>query len=316
MKTQKQFKPKKNDVRFISDHFKLAGHLHLPDDFDANKKYPALVFANPVSSVKEQVAGVYAKSMAEKGFVCLAFDPRNFGESEGEPKRYKNNFLEAEDIKNAVSYIRTLSFVDKEKVGGVGICSGGGFMGYAAISDLRIKAIALISPLTDHADMLNYDPDFSAMKENLPYLIKMANDARQHYYETGEIMETDLILEAPEEAGQFLKEAADYYRTNRAGGSTCPTYSPKGAFWSLEHTVSYSAARFADLLQFTPLLTVIGSKATTKKSSLAFHDKANSEKELIEIAGASHMALYDTPEYVNQVTEKLTSFFKSKLQLS
>ncbi|MDR1583518.1 MAG: alpha/beta hydrolase, partial [Prevotellaceae bacterium] len=119
----------------------LSGDLYMPKDLDANKQYPALVIGPPFGGVKEQGPGVYANQMAQRGFVVLAFDPSYNGASGGEPRRVSSPDVFAEDFSAGVDYLGTRPFVDRSRIGAIGICGSGGFAIAATQVDTRIKAV-------------------------------------------------------------------------------------------------------------------------------------------------------------------------------
>ena len=129
------------DVRF-SNRFgiELAGHLYLPKDFDATKKYAAIAVCGPFGAVKEQASGLYAQELASRGLVAVAFDPSYTGESSGTPRYVNSPDINTEDFCAAVDFLSLLPFVDAEKVGIVGICGWGGMALNAAAIDPRIRA--------------------------------------------------------------------------------------------------------------------------------------------------------------------------------
>ena len=108
------------------NNVKLAGELYKPENFDSTKKYPAIIVVHPAGGVKEQVAGLYAKRLAENGFVTRAYDAAFQGESGGEPRFLENPSARVEDVRSSVDYLTTLPFVDKDNIGVLGICAGGG----------------------------------------------------------------------------------------------------------------------------------------------------------------------------------------------
>ena len=119
----------------------VSADLYVPKDMDNSKKYAALVIGTPYGGVKEQGAGIYAQTMAERGFVAIAFDESYNGESSGEPRHVSSPDLFSEDFSAGVDYLGTRSYVDRNKIGAIGICGSGGFALSAAKVDRRIKAM-------------------------------------------------------------------------------------------------------------------------------------------------------------------------------
>ncbi|CAK7038496.1 alpha/beta hydrolase [Tissierella sp.] len=119
----------------------ISADLYIEKDFNENKKYPVVIVGAPYGGVKEQGSGIYAQNMAERGFAALAFDPSFNGYSGGEPKHVSSPDFFVEDFSAAVDYIGTRTFVDRNKIGAIGICGSGGFALSAAQVDRRIKAI-------------------------------------------------------------------------------------------------------------------------------------------------------------------------------
>ena len=123
----------------------VAGNFFKPQDIDSNRKYPAIVVGHPMGAVKEQAANLYATKMAEQGFITLSLDLSFWGESEGQPRNLVSPDIYAEDFSAAVDFLGSQSFVDQERIGGIGICGSGGFIISAAKIDSRLKAIATVS---------------------------------------------------------------------------------------------------------------------------------------------------------------------------
>ena len=120
---QQQGKALVKKVQFVSEGENIVGNLFFPDDFDAGKQYPAVIVSGSWTTVKEQMAGLYAEKLAKEGFITLAFDFRNFGESGGEPRFYENPQQKVADIKSAVSYLQSLPEVNADTIGALGICA-------------------------------------------------------------------------------------------------------------------------------------------------------------------------------------------------
>ena len=125
--------------------FVIAGELYTSKSFDETKQYPALIVGAPYGGVKEQGPGVYANELAQRGFVILTFDQSFMGDSNGEPRHVSSPDIFTENFSAAVDYLGLQSFVDREKIGVIGICGSGGFTLSAAQVDTRIKAIATAS---------------------------------------------------------------------------------------------------------------------------------------------------------------------------
>ena len=308
--TMKNFKAGTNNVTFKSQGVKLAGLLFVPENFDDTKKYPAIVFSGPFNQVKEQMGSVYGKKMAALGYVFLSYDPYSFGDSEGEPRNNEHSHFKMESIRDAISYLGTLPFVDRERLFGLGGCASGGYMPIVAVTDKRLKAIATVSGMMD-----NTASYFGVMtKEQLMPLFKMANDARQKAYETGKTEYYDALgmnsldLEKLDKSSAMY-EGYDYYMTKRAGKETYPNYTHMAPMTLMENAPITSATALAPYL-YTPYLGIIGDKAETGILTEAFFEKCSEPKELFKVPGATHVSLYDIDKDVDRAVEKMDGFFK------
>lgn len=132
-------------VKFKNGAIEMAANLHFPAGFDEKKTYAAIVVTHPAGGVKEQTSGIYASQFAAEGFVAIAFDASCQGESGGEPRQLENPYTRVEDISAAIDYLTTLPYVDRERIGAMGICAGGAYTVNAALSDRRIKAVGTVS---------------------------------------------------------------------------------------------------------------------------------------------------------------------------
>ena len=300
-----------NTVNFKSQGHSLAGLLFVPDNFDAAKAYPTVVISSAFNQVKEQTGAVYGKKLAQQGYVVLSFDHLGYGDSEGAIRNNENPFWKMEGIRDAVSYLGTLPFVDRDKLYGLGVCAGGGYMAIVAVTDKRLKAIATVSGMMDNAGYY-----FGALtKEQLQPLFKMANDARQQAYETGEVAYYDALGMESLDVGSMDKNSAqyegyDYYMTARAGAQTYPNYTYKTVSTMMEVAPLTSAVYFAPNLN-TPYLGIYGEKAMADTAPLTvnFYEKASEPKELYEVKGASHVSLYDIDKDVDRAVDKMVEFF-------
>ena len=304
-----EFSIGQNKVRFLSEGKKVVGHLYVPEQYKKGDTMPAIVIVGPKGSVKEQTQSIYAKKLAERGFVTLAFDHRTYGESEGEPRHYENPYMKIEDAKTAVSYIGSLNCVDSTRIGMLGLCNGGGFGAAAAIYDRRVKAYASVSGLFDlRSQIINGKPEG---KKKLTSIMKQSADARQKYFETGVVEYMKQMTEADENSNQLRREAAEYYLTSRG---RVPNWGEnRMVVFSRDTRRSFDITDQIDLLAPTPYLAIVGTKALTFGLSETAYFRANNPKELFKIGGATHIDLYDKEKYVDQAVLKLKEFYDSSM---
>lgn len=298
----------KKSVTFQNGTIQMAGDLYLPAGFEESKKYPALVTVHPGGGVKEQTAGLYAQNLANQGFVTLAFDASYQGESGGEPRLLEDPTARVEDVRAAVDYLSTLSFVDEEKIGALGICAGGGYAVAAAQTERRIKAVATVSAV-DIGAMFRGE-DAAANLQTLDAVAKQrtaeARGAEAMYLNWA----PNCAEEINENTAVLMREAYDYYRTPRA---LHPNSTNRFLFSSLDKLMAFSASSQISSYLTQPLLLVVGSEADTRSYSEQFYALSNGPKELFWVEGATHIAMYDIPEYVAQAVTKLTAFYGENL---
>lgn len=308
----------KNKVNFLSEGTRIAGHLFIPKNYKPNGNFAAIVCITPASGIKEQTAGIYAEKLAQKGFIALAFDHRTYGESGGYPRGMENAPMKVEDIKNAISFISTVPGVNRAKVAELGICSGAGYSIQTAIFDQRVKSVATVSGFVDfidyglggatqYADVLKGDKI-----EQFQQQIKMGSEARQKYFETGEVVLVDGIPVDNSGMGEFWNRAAQYYRNPKRGGQF-PTYTPLRAAMSLDTRYFFNPSEHMELMSDRPFLAIVGEEALSAYFSEVAVERAKGDKELFTIKKATHFDLYDQDKYVDQAVEKLTTYYKRTL---
>ncbi|EJT05882.1 alpha/beta hydrolase [Rhizobium sp. CCGE 510] len=297
------------DVSFMNSAIKIAAHLHLPDDFRGDKQYPALVGIHPAGGVKEQTIGVYAKRLAARGFVVVVYDSSYQGASEGEPRLLEDPTTRVEDARCAADFLTTLPYVDVARMGVFGVCAGGGYALAVAQTERRFKAVAGVSatPMGEAARSFFGRP--IPIDEQIKTLEAAA---RQRTAEAmgGAPVYGSFVPENLEDIDgntpTMLREGYDYYRTPRGEHP-----NSKGRFLmsSLDRMLAFSTFALLPELLTQPMLLIAGSEADTKIYSDQAYGLSNGPKELFVVDGATHIALYDKPEYVNEAVEKLVSFF-------
>ncbi|MCR8928813.1 alpha/beta hydrolase [Priestia megaterium] len=302
----------KQNVKFKNNELFLAGHLYVPAKFDETKKYPAIVVSHPGGGVKEQAAGLYANKLSELGYITLALDASNQGESEGTPRYLEDPYARTEDVRAAVDYLTTLSYVDTNKIGALGLCAGGGYTVAAAQTERRIKAVATVS-MVDIGSLFTEGMGRVVSVEDQIKLLEQVSHQRTEEANGGE---TYYITYVPQEVDDSMKgtvaEGHEYYVTDRGRHENAPN---RLVFTSFNKIATYSAFSHIDKFLTQPFLAIAGSEADTLYfSEEAVKKAASQNKELFIIDGATHVALYDIRANVNPAIEKLDEFFTESLK--
>ena len=298
-------------VTFINRYgITLAADLYEPKD--AKGKLPAIAVSGPFGAVKEQSSGLYAQTMAEKGFLTMAFDPSYTGESGGEPRYMASPDINTEDFMAAVDFLSVQENVDTEKIGIIGICGWGGMALNAAALDTRIKA-TVTSTMYDMS-RVNAKGYFDA--EDTPearYEKKKAlNAQRITDYKNGNYeLSGGVVDPLPEDAPFFVKDYYDYYKTSRG-------YHPRSlnsnGGWNKIGCMSFlnqPILAYSDEIR-SAVLMIHGEKAhSCYFSQDAFAKLQGENKELLIIPDAVHTDLYDRMDVIP--FEKIASFFRENL---
>ena len=290
----------------------LAGHLYLPQNFDASKKYAAIAVCGPFGAVKEQASGLYAQEMARRGFVTVAFDPSFTGESEGQPRYVASPDINTEDFSAAVDFLSLLDFVDPDRVGIIGICGWGGLALNAAAIDTRIKA-TVTSTMYDMS-RVNANGYFDAMDDDTRYELKQQlntqrlEDARNGRYTLAGGV-ADVL---PDDAPWFVKDYHAYYKTKR-GYHKRSLNSNSG--WNKTSALSFintPQLAYSDEIR-SAVLMIHGEKAHSRYfSEDAFKKLRGDNKELLIIPEATHVDLYDN--FGKIPFDKIEQFFHDYLK--
>ena len=288
----------------------LAADLYIPKN--TTEKLPAIAISGPFGAVKEQASGLYAQTLAERGFLTIAFDPSYTGESSGEPRYVASPDINTEDFCAAVDYLSTRNDVDTERIGILGICGWGGIALNAAAIDTRIKATATVTMY----DMgrVNAKGYFDTVDANARYeLRKQLNAQRTEDYRRGTYALAGGVVDPlPDDAPQFIKDYHAYYKTSR-GFHKRSLNSNNG--WNKTSSLSFinmPLLSYSDEIRSTVLM-LHGEKAHSRYfSEDAFKKLKGSNKELQIIPDASHVDLYDNLEVIP--FDKIEQFFREYLK--
>ncbi|GHH84138.1 hypothetical protein GCM10018781_72820 [Kitasatospora indigofera] len=303
-----------SSVTFRSNGIDIAAHLHLPDpDRRAPGPLPAVVVGHPGTSVKEQSSGLYARRLAERGFLALTFDAAHQGESGGVPRGLEDPGQRVEDFKAAVSYLTTRTDVDAGRIGLLGICASGGYALTATGGDRRVRAVATVSGV-DVARQFRLGADGTQDPAVFRSLLDAAARARTAAARGEDPGALPIFPETAEQAGaaggEHAVEGFEYYCTDRGRHDR----SAKSFAWpSIDRLASFDAFHAVPLIGPRPLLQIAGTRAVTSWMAVDVHQRATGPKELHWIQGASHVDLYDRKEYVDPAVDRLAAFFTDHL---
>jgi hypothetical protein len=293
----------------------VAGNLFIPIGLKQNSKNSALIVGHPMGAVKEQSANLYATKMAEQGFVTLSLDLSFWGESEGQPRNAVSPDINAEDFSAAVDFLGTRPFVDRDRIGAIGICGSGSFVISAAKIDPRMKAVATVS-MYDMGAANRNGLEHSQTLEQRKKILKEAAEQRYVEFTGGETKYTSgTVHELNKNSSPIEREFYDFYRTSRG------EYTPKGQSPKrTTHPTLTSNVKFINFYPFTdietisprPMLFITGENAHSKEFSEDAYKLAAEPKELYIVPGAGHVDLYDRLNYIP--FDKLTAFFTKHLK--
>jgi fermentation-respiration switch protein FrsA (DUF1100 family) len=286
----------------------IVANLFKPAGFDANRKYTAIVVTHPFGGVKEQTSGLYAQRLAEQGFITLAYDASYQGESGGEPRLMEVPAQRLDDISCAIDFLVSHPQVDSGRIGSLGICAGGGYALCNAATEMRVRAVAAVSTFNlgearrEGMGTISYEERMKRLKD--------ASEARSREARGEPVRLVPVVPDSPagftESTPILYREGHDYYRTPRARHPNSPN---RYVLSSLPLQMAFFPFDQLDSISPRPLLVIAGSKADTLFWSEDVIRKAKEPKELHTIEGATHMDMYDRPQFVTPAVARLAAFF-------
>lgn len=302
-------------VTFMNSYnLQIVGNLVTPKDLVKNAKAPAIIVGHPMGAVKEQSSMLYAQKLAEQGFITLAIDLPFWGESEGLPRNQVAPEMYADAFSAAVDYLGTRDFIDRNRIGVLGICGSGGFAISAAKMDLRFKAVATVS-MYDMGAVTRHGLRRSVTVEQRQAMLAKAAEQRYDELSTGTLQFLNYLPAQPgKETDPVTREFWDFYRTPRG------IHIPHGSTLELtQNRALTSEVRFVNFYPFNdietisprPLLFISGDQAHSKEFSEDAYQRAAEPKELAWVPGAGHVDLYDRVNLIPWT--KLTAFFTRNL---
>ncbi|MCR4709023.1 MAG: alpha/beta hydrolase [Clostridiales bacterium] len=313
------YKVEHSKVTFVNRYgFTLAADMYVPKD--AEGKLPAIAVSGPFGAVKEQCSGLYAQTMAERGFLTIAFDPSFTGESSGEPRYMASPDINTEDFQAAVDFLSLNDRVDPDRIGIVGICGWGGMAINVAALDTRIKATVAstmydMTRVNANGYFDSEDSEESRYDRKVALNAQRLEDLKAGNYQLG----GGVVDPLPEDAPYFVKDYHAYYKTAR--GYHERSLNSNGG-WNVIGCMSFMnqpILKYSNEIR-SAVMVMHGDKAHSfyfgkdAFDNMVKGNKYADNKELLVIPGASHTDLYDGGENKDRIPfDKLQEFFEKYL---
>ncbi|MDH4440319.1 MAG: alpha/beta fold hydrolase [Rhizobium sp.] len=288
-------------IRFSVEGEPVAGHLHLPRNVSSG--LPGVVVAGPMTSVKEQVTGVYAAALAARGVAALAIDHRHFGESGGMPRQYERWDRKVDDLVVALDWLAAQPEVSSDRIGLAAVCLGSGYAAHAAARSPLARALGLVAGyFRDPEEMRRQDP------ESFDARVAQGSAARDLFLATGEV-QTIPAASLTGDAAMTSADTVDYY-TRRAAVAN---YTNAFAVMSREYFLPFDVQAAAPQLTL-PVRMVHSENALSPAWARRFHDRLRGPKELIFTQSRGQTDFYDDQDLVAAAADLLADHFHITLQ--
>ena len=295
--------------RFLID---MVGDLYFPANYSPAKKYAAIIVGHPFGGVKEQTSGLHARKLAEIGYVTLAFDASYYGESGGYPRRMESPEVRVDDFSAAVDFLTNHPAVEADKIGVIGICGGGCYSVSATQIDHRIKALATISMYDMGRARRQGIGDTQTYQQRMSILDEIGRQRTAEYDGAARKDIRALPEKVDENTPKFAIDFLDYYDNPKRGQH--PNSTGYYSYTSLAPMMNFFPFTQIETISPRPLLFIVGENAVSKYFSEDAYEKAAEPKELFVVPGATHVDLYDQPDYLKVTLPKLDAFFKQYLK--
>ena len=289
----------------------LAADLYVPKNA-GGRKLAALAVCGPFGAVKEQSSGLYAQTMAERGYVALAFDPSFTGESGGEPRQVASPDINTEDVSAAVDFLGLQPFVDRERIGVIGICGWGGIALNAVAVDKRVKAV-VASTMYDMSRVMSKGYNDSVTPEQRARTLEQLSRQRWQDAVKGTPALGPMYNELKGGEPQFMVEYADYYKSRKRGFH--PRAINSNGSWTITTPLSFMnipLMTYIAEISPRPILFIHGENAHSRYFSETAYAAAAQPKELMIIKGANHVDLYDRLDKIP--FDAIAGFFDKNLK--
>lgn len=287
----------------------IAADIYMPKNTSLNWKYPALIIGAPYGGVKEQGPCIYGNELAKRGFVALAFDQSFMGESDGEPRNVSSPDIFVENFSAAVDYLGLQDYVDRERIGAIGICGSGGFALSATQCDTRIKAVATAS-MYDMSVAVRMGMNEAEIQANKEHISRQRwVDAENGYPEYVPMFPAEPIDEVPTDMEEPGAEWFRFYALKRGHHENA-----RGGFTTTSDMamMNFRLLDYIDEISPRPILFVVGDMAHSRFFSETAFNAAKEPKEIYTVEDAEHIDLYDRVDRIP--FDKFEEFFKANLK--
>lgn len=293
-----------NDVSFESYGETLQGHLFLPKGFSSSRTYPTVIVTGSWLTVKEQMADLYARKLAERGYPALTFDFRHFGESGGQPRQLESPERKIEDIRSAVDFVQTLPF-SNDRIAGFGVCASAGYQAHASAQDERITSLVLVAPWLHNAELVK--PLYGG-EEGVQQRTDAGKAARKAYEEKNHVYIVPACNPVDEQAAMPME--ADYYLNPNRGA--IQSWRNEFAVMSWPGWLGFDAVKASNDIS-VPVLMVHSEDAAVPEGAHQFFDTLKANKDIHWIGG-TQFDFYDQKPNVSTALEHAVKHLKQTLQ--
>lgn len=287
-------------VTFETDQQAVVGDLQLPQ---GRGPFPAAVLLGPLTSVKEQATGSYARALARRGWAALSFDPRYFGESGGEPRQYENPEAKIQDARSAARFLAAHPDVDASHLVAIGVCAGGGYMAGAVATEPLFKAFGAVAGFYHDAAQQR-----AWMGAGYDAALEKARAARVRWEET-HIAEYIPAVGKEGDVAMPLAEAYAYYGTERG---RLGHYQNSFAVMSREKTLPYDAQSAAPSIG-VPTVMIHSERALAPALARAFYERLRGDKVIYWLESQGQIDFYDDPAMIEPAADLLDRELRARL---
>ncbi|MCU0546316.1 MAG: alpha/beta fold hydrolase [Oscillatoriaceae cyanobacterium Prado104] len=299
-------KPGINRVTFQSESETVVGNLYLPANYKSGDKLPTVIVTGAWMTIKEQMPGIYAQKLADRGFAALAFDFRSWGESGGKLRSFESPTVKIADIKNAVSFLQTVDAVDANRIAGLGICASAGYMAVATAEDSRIKSLIAVAPWIHDPQILE---TVYGGKSKVQELITIGRAAKTTFDRTGKA--EYVLATSKTDKTAVMYGDIDYYQNPKRGA--IPQWSNQFAVASWAEWLTFNPMPVAKQIE-VPTLFIHSEKAAIPDGARQFFAAIPVQNKQMEwLSDRTQFDFYDQEQTVNQSVQSIADRLKSTL---